>query len=87
VDVGYSQMLPGIDINFDPPEGVKAQTPSRKPAPTILAGASGVRRLASSVLFDPMGRRVLQPKLGIYFVRDARAQAQTQAVRKVVITR
>jgi hypothetical protein len=82
VDVGYSQMLPGINIDFDPPEGVKAQTPSRKPAPTVT------RRLpAGAVVFDPMGRRVLQPKLGIYFVRDAQAQAQAQAIRKIVITR
>jgi hypothetical protein len=92
VDVGYSQMLPGIDIDFDPPdidfdppEGVKAIAPSRKPAPTILAGASGVKRLASSVVFDAMGRRVLHPKPGVYFLREA--QAQAHAVRKVVITR
>jgi hypothetical protein len=83
-------MLPGIDINFDPPglaEGAKPQAPSRKPAPTILAGASGVGRLASSVLFDAMGRRVVNPKPGVYFLRNPQAQAQAQAVRKVVIAR
>jgi hypothetical protein len=35
--------------------------------------------------FDAMGRRALNPKSGVYFVREA--QAQAQAVRKVVISR
>ena len=50
--------------------------------PTILR-ASGIQRLASKVLFDAMGRRVANPRSGIYFVREAHAQA----VRKVVIQR
>jgi hypothetical protein len=56
--------------------------------PTILSGA-GVRCLASSVVFDAMGRRVRNPKPGVYFVREAQAQAQAQAqvVRRVVIAR
>jgi len=37
------------------------------------------------VAFDAMGRRVANPRSGIYFVREAQAQAQVQAVRKVVI--
>jgi hypothetical protein len=37
--------------------------------PTVLSGASGVRQLASCVAFDAMGRRVLHPKPGIYFLR------------------
>jgi hypothetical protein len=38
-----------------------------------------------AVAFDAMGRRVLNPQSGIFFVHEA--QAQAQAVRKVVITR
>jgi hypothetical protein len=53
---------------------------------TILSGASVVRRLASCVIFDAMGRRVVDPKPGVYFVRGAQAQAQAQALRKVVVT-
>jgi hypothetical protein len=65
----------------------KPQAVSRKLEPTILSGASGVGRLASSVIFDAMGRRVLNPRPGVYFVREAQAQAQAQAVRKVIITK
>jgi hypothetical protein len=64
-------------------ESTKPQAPSRKLEPTILSGASGVKRLASCVVFDAMGRRVVEPKPGVYFVREA----QAQAVRKVVVTR
>jgi hypothetical protein len=46
--------------------------------PTIL------RRLpAGAVAFDAMGRRVVDPRPGVYFVREA----QAQAVHKVVIQR
>ncbi len=48
--------------------------------------ASVIRSLPTgAVVFDATGRRVLNPKPGIYFVREA--QAQTQAVRKVIVTR
>jgi hypothetical protein len=48
--------------------------------------ASVVRALPRDIVaFDAMGRRVPNPKPGIYFVREA--QAQAQALRKVVITR
>ena len=58
-------------------------------------GWSGARSLPSvirrlppgAVAFDATGRRVLNPKSGIYFVRAAQAQAQAQAVQKVVIQR
>jgi len=61
-------------------ESPRAQVPGRKPA-TVLSGASGVRRLASCVAFDAMGRRVLQPKPGIYFPK-----ARTDVVpRKVLL--
>jgi hypothetical protein len=68
-------------------ESRKPQAASYKPQPTILSGASGVKRLASCVVFDATGRRVLNPKPGVYFVREAQAQAQAQAVRKVIIQR
>jgi hypothetical protein len=59
------------------------QIPVRKQEPTILYGASGMERLASCVVFDALGRRVLNPRSGVYFVRDAQAQVG----RKVVIPR
>jgi hypothetical protein len=58
--------------------------------PTILSGASGVGRLASSVVFDAMGRRVLNPRSGVYFARDEGQGTKDQAagrMRKVVIQR
>jgi len=69
--------------------------------PTVIRGvlylplASGVEREASSVLLDISGRKVLDlgPGAndvralapGVYFVREA--QAQAQAIRKVVVTK
>jgi len=63
----------------------EVRTPNGEP--TILSGASGVKRLASCVVFDAMGRRVLSLRSGVNFVRDAQAHAQAQAIRKVVINR
>jgi len=61
-------------------ESFKPQAPSRKLA------ASVIRSLPQgAVAFDAMGRRVADPRSGIFFVREA--QTQVQAVRKVVITR
>jgi YVTN family beta-propeller protein len=61
-------------------ESPKPQASSHKPLTTVM------RQLpAGTEAFDAMGRRVSNPKPGIYFVREA--QAQAQAVRKVVITR
>ena len=73
----------------------------RDDAPTIVRGvlclplASSVEREASSVLLDVSGRKVMDLKPGandvralapgVYFVREAHAQAQ--AIQKVVITR
>jgi hypothetical protein len=48
---------------------------------TVLSGASGVRQLASCVAFDAMGRRVLHPKPGVYFLRTA----TTAAPRKILL--
>jgi YVTN family beta-propeller protein len=90
------------------PEGIGADAvPSAKSKPlaTVIRGAlflppaSGVERLASSVLLDISGRRVLDLHAGandvsnlapgVYFVRESRAQAQAQAVScyKVVIAK
>jgi hypothetical protein len=84
VDVGYSQTLSNINLEFDPDaiaESFGHQKASSRLAATVLSGASGVRRLASSVVFDAMGRRVLDPKSGVFFVREP------SAVRKVVVQR
>ena len=71
----------GVEESFRP------QAPSLKQVPTVLSGASGVRRLASCAVFDAMGRRVLNPRSGVYFVLEARAQTQAQAVTKVIVER
>jgi photosystem II stability/assembly factor-like uncharacterized protein len=65
--------------------------------PTILTEASCIKHLASGVIFDAMGRRALNPKPGIYFVRsepsavgrarEAAAQPHESAVTKVIVTR
>jgi hypothetical protein len=67
-------------------ESTEPQTTGWNPEPTILFGASGVKRLASCVVFDAMGKRVLSPKSGIYFLREA-AGGQPSAVTKVVVAR
>ena len=59
------------------PEGLRP-----KPAATVM------RSLPSgAAAFDAMGRRVASPKPGVYFLREAQAQVQAQAVRKVIIQR
>lgn len=60
----------------------------------LLAGATSHRPQAPSWLSDAVGRKVLDLKPGandvralapgVYFVREAQAQAQAQAVRKIV---
>jgi len=62
-------------------ESPKPQAVSFRQASTVLSGASGVRRLASSVAYDAMVRRVLQPQPGIYFLRTE----TTAAPRKVLL--
>jgi hypothetical protein len=85
---------PGIEESFKP------QATDSRPAPTIIRGvlfmheASSCKLQAASLL-DISGRKVLDLKPGandvralapgVYFVREA--QAQAQAVRKIVITR
>jgi hypothetical protein len=83
-------------------EGLKPQAASSKPAPTMVRGVLVLQNGSSassspSWLLDITGRRVLALKPGandvsrlapgVYFVRVAQAQAQAQAVHKVVITR
>ena len=68
-------------------ESPKPQASGSKPWPTILSGASGVKRLASCVVYDAMGRRVTGARAGVYFVREEpqASSHKPQAVRKVVI--
>lgn len=71
-------------------------------APTVIRGAiwlapSTSSSSSTSCLLDVSGRKVIELHAGandvsglapgVYFVREAQAQAQAQAVRKVVITR
>ena len=42
----------------------RPHVPDLRPEQTILSGASGVRRLASCPVYDPMGRRVRQTRPG-----------------------
>jgi hypothetical protein len=64
-------------------EGSKPQAASHKLQSSVL------RRLpAGAVAFDAMGGRVLDPKSGVYFVRERSAvsgKRSANAVRKVVI--
>jgi hypothetical protein len=55
---------------------------------TMLSGTSGLKRDASSVLFDATGRRVTEPKPGVYFLREPVAGSSEQyRMRKVIIVR
>jgi hypothetical protein len=62
-------------------ESPKPQAMRGRLGTTVLSGASGVRRLASCVAFDAMGRRVLHAKPGIYFLRTT----TTAVPRKVLL--
>ena len=70
-------------------ESPKPQASGSKPWPTILSGASGVKRLASCVVFDAMGRRVTNARAGVYFVLEEpqASSHKPQAVRKVIVQR
>jgi len=83
-------------------EGDKPQVSGLKPQATIvqsvlyLPEATSHKPQAASLL-DASGRKVLDLKVGandvsalapgVYFVREAQAQAQAQAVRKVIVQR
>ncbi len=66
------------------------QPSSHRLRPTILSGASSMERLASCVMFDAMGRRVVSHKAGVYFIWERSAvcsEHSALAVRKVIVTR
>jgi hypothetical protein len=76
LDFGIDVCVGAVGIAENP----GPQASGRKPEPTVLSPSS-VWSLESSAVFDAMGRRVLSPKSGVYFVRDA------GRTRKVVIQR
>jgi hypothetical protein len=78
----------GIDV-VGVKESPEPQALVPKLEPTVLSGASDVTRLASSVIFDATGRRVQNPRPGVYFVREEpRAESpKPQPIRKVVVTK
>jgi hypothetical protein len=59
---------------------------SLQPTATILS-AYGVKRLAPCAIFDAIGRRVRDPKPGVYFVRAGSCKLSAVSCQKVVITR
>ena len=65
-------------------EDPKPQALSRKLTVTVIRSLP-----AGAVAYDAMGRRALNPKPGVYFVREESQAAglKPQAVRKVVVTR
>jgi len=84
VDVGYSQTVPDINLDFDPPGVEEGQRPTAcalRPAATVIRSLP-----AGAVAFDAMGRRVVDPKPGVFFVTDDGARSAVR-VRKVVIQR
>ncbi len=91
VDVGYSDTLAGINLDFDPhgvEETMNDERGTMNVRPTVLSGTSGVKRLASCVVFDAMGRRAAMPRSGVYFVRDeGQGTRDVSRMRKVVVTR
>jgi len=57
--------------------------PRQLPLPTFRPASAFTRLLpAGAVVYDAMGRRVVSPKSGVYFIRET----QAQTVRKVIIT-
>ena len=78
---------PEIWFSTNNPAGVAEQPPRRLEARPF---ATVVRRLPSDVVaFDAMGRRVLHPKPGIYFVREEpqASSYKPQAVRKILLVK
>lgn len=71
----YRLDRPGIE------ENPKPRTAGSKPAATVIRSLP-----PGAVVFDAMGRRVLNPKSGIYFVTDDGARSAVH-VRKVILQR
>jgi hypothetical protein len=87
---GNWDILGSYMFNSGVEESPRPRAPGRKPESTVLSGASGVERLSSIVVFDAMGRRVANPRSGIYFVREpsaANGKPSAFCVRKVVVQR
>ena len=88
VDVGYSETLSGIILDFDPPGVEEGQQPTARgsrPAATVMRSLP-----VGMVAFDAMGRRVLNPKPGVFFVRERSAvggERSAVTVRKVILQR
>jgi YVTN family beta-propeller protein len=97
ISVLRDSIPPGIE------EALKPQASPSKPLPTIVRGVLVLpvsprpRVSESPCLLDACGRKVLDLKSGandvralapgVYFLREVQAQAQAQAVRKVVVTK
>jgi YVTN family beta-propeller protein len=66
----------------------KPQALARRSEPTVLS-ASSIQNLKSGFVFDAMGRRVVRPRSGVYFLREEpqATGGKPQAVRKVVVTK
>jgi YVTN family beta-propeller protein len=71
--------MPGVG------EGARGERRRASSGPTILSGASGLKRLGSSVIYDATGRRVVNPKSGVHFVRAVSGERSAVSYRKVVI--
>ncbi len=67
-------------------ESPKPQAIGYKQWPTILSGTSIGKHLASCVIFDAMGRRVVSAESGVYFIAVS-GERSAVSVRKVVIQR
>jgi hypothetical protein len=91
----YSDVPPGVE------EAPNAEVRTANPMPTVVRGILFLSEAASpkpqaARLLDVSGRRVMNLRAGanyvralapgVYFVRTAQAQAQAQAVRKIVLT-
>ena len=70
-------------------ESPRPQALSRKPKAKTLYGTSTLDLDACCALFDAMGRRVANPRSGIYFVSEepqaTSPKPQARTIRKVVI--
>jgi hypothetical protein len=85
VDVGYSETLSGIILDFDPQGVEDGQQPAAcgsRPAATVLRGLP-----SGAVAFDAMGRRAVNPKPGVYFILAVSGKLSAASCHKVVIQR
>lgn len=87
VRVGYSQAVGGINFRIPSSAVAERQPPQAlvtRPAATVIRSLP-----AGAVAFDAMGRRVLDPKPGVYFLREEPQPSshKPQAVRKVILQR